>query len=61
MTTCPLCGGTLTILAAIEDPAVIIKILTHLGLLSRVLPKAPARLDTFMQTASSQSGFRFSA
>jgi hypothetical protein len=26
---CPQCGGTLTILAAIEDPSVIAKILTH--------------------------------
>jgi hypothetical protein len=29
---CPHCGGTLKILAAIEDPAVIVAILTHLGL-----------------------------
>ncbi len=32
---CPQCGGTLTILAAIEDPSVIAKILTHLGLPAR--------------------------
>ena len=51
MTTCPQCGGTLTLLAAIEDPAVIIKILTHLGWPSRAPPKAPARLNAFMQTA----------
>jgi len=51
MTTCPQCGGPLTILAAIEDLAVIIKILTHLGLPSRAPPKAPARLDAFFQTA----------
>lgn len=51
MTTCPQCGGPLTILAAIEDPTVIIKILTHLGLPSRAPPRAPARLDAFMQTA----------
>jgi len=51
ITTCPQCGGPLTILAAIEDPAVIIKILTHLGLPSRAPPRAPARLDAFMQTA----------
>jgi hypothetical protein len=31
ITTCPQCGGPLTILAAIEDPAVIGKILSHLG------------------------------
>ena len=51
MTTCPQCGGPLTILAAIEDPTVIIKILTHLGLPSRAPPRAPARLDAFLQTA----------
>jgi len=51
LTTCPQCGGTLTLLAAIEDPTVIIKILTHLGLPSRAPPRAPARLDPFMQTA----------
>ncbi len=51
LTTCPQCGGALTILAAIEDPAVIIKILTHLGLPSRAPPRAPARLDAFLQTA----------
>jgi len=51
ITACPQCGGALTILAAIEDPAVIIKILTHLDLPSRAPPRAPARLDAFMQTA----------
>jgi hypothetical protein len=29
--TCPACGGALRIIACIEDPAVIKKILTHLG------------------------------
>jgi len=42
---CPQCSGPLTILAVIEDPAVIIKILTHLELPIRAAPKAPARLD----------------
>ncbi|MDH3772250.1 MAG: transposase [Nitrospirota bacterium] len=51
LTACPQCGGPLTILAAIEDPAVIIKILTHLGLPTRAPPKAPARLDAFLHTA----------
>ncbi len=51
LTTCPQCGGTLTILAAIEDPGVIAKILTHLGLPTRAPPRAPARLDAFLQTA----------
>ncbi len=35
ITTCPQCGGELTLIAAIEDPAVIRKILTHLGLPTR--------------------------
>ena len=51
ITTCPQCGGPLAILAAIEEPAVIAKILTHLGLPSRAPPRAPARLDEFFQTA----------
>ena len=41
---CPQCGGELKIIAAIEEPAVIVRILTHLGLPAR----APARpLDLF--------------
>ena len=59
ITACPQCGGTLTLRAAIEDPAVISKILTHLGLPSRAPPRAPARLDAFMQTAEFLPGFRF--
>ncbi len=51
ITTCPQCGGPLTILTAIEDPAVIAKILAHLGLPTRAPPRAPARLDAFLQTA----------
>ncbi len=51
LTTCPQCGGPLTLLAAIDDPAVIIKILSHLGVPTRAPPRAPARLDEFLQTA----------
>ncbi len=51
ITTCPQCGGPLTILAAIEDPTVIVKILAHLGLPTRAPPRAPARIDEFLQTA----------
>jgi len=29
---CPRCGGRMVVLATIEDPAVIRRILTHLGL-----------------------------
>jgi len=51
ITTCPQCGGALTILAAIEAHPVIGKILSYLGLPTRAPPKAPARLDAFLQTA----------
>ncbi len=51
VTTCPQCGGPLIILAAIEDPSVIVKILSHLGLPTRAPPKAPARINEFFQTA----------
>ncbi len=51
ITICPQCGGPLSILAAIEDPAVIAKILSYLGLPTRASPKATVRLDEFLQTA----------
>jgi len=35
---CPNCGGSLKIIAAIEDPPVIVKILSHLGLSTRARP-----------------------
>ena len=40
---CPHCGGTLKIIAAIEEPSVITKILAHLGLPTRAPPRSPAR------------------
>ena len=40
---CPNCGGALTIIAALLDPSVIAKILTHLGLPIRAPPRSPAR------------------
>jgi hypothetical protein len=40
--TCPACGGALRIIACIEDPAVINKILTHLD--TKDASTAPARL-----------------
>jgi hypothetical protein len=40
---CPQCGGEFRIIAAIEEPAVIVKILTHLGLPARAPPRSPAR------------------
>ena len=53
MAACPQCGGPLTLIAAIEGPTVIVKILAHLSLPTRAPPRAPARLDEFLQTASS--------
>jgi hypothetical protein len=45
---CPNCGGALKIIAAIEDPPLIIKILSHLGLPTRAPPRPPARrVDLF--------------
>ena len=43
---CPNCGGALKIIAAIEDPPVIVKILSHLGLPTR----APAQRFDLFQT-----------
>ena len=43
---CPNCGGSLKIIAAIEDPPVIVRILTHLGLPTR----APAQGVDLFQT-----------
>jgi len=40
---CPHCGGELKIIAAIEEPTVIAKILAHLGLPTRAPPRAPAQ------------------
>jgi len=45
------CGGELKIIAAIEDPVVIVRMLTHLGLPARAPPRAPARALQFMHTA----------
>jgi hypothetical protein len=44
------CGGALKIIAAIEDPPVIDKILSHLGLPTRAPPRAPARRVDLFQT-----------
>jgi hypothetical protein len=48
---CPHCGGTLKIIAAIEHPPVIAKILTHLGLSARAPPRSPARSFDPLQMA----------
>ena len=45
---CPHCGGQLKLIAAIEEPAAIARILTHLGLAARPPPRAPAvRVDLY--------------
>jgi hypothetical protein len=43
--------GTLKIIAAIEHPTVIIKILAHLGLSARAPPRSPARPFDLFQMA----------
>jgi hypothetical protein len=48
---CPRCGGALKIIAAIEHPPVIAKILTHLGLPARAPPRSLARLFDRLQLA----------
>ena len=48
---CPHCGGTLKILAAIEDPTVIVALLTHLSLPARAPPRVPARALPLSQAA----------
>ena len=48
---CPHCGGDLKIIAAIEEPAVIVKILTHLGLPARAPPRSPERPLSLFQAA----------
>ncbi len=45
---CPHGGGQQKLIAAIEEPAAITRILTHLGLAAQPPPRAPAvRLDLF--------------
>jgi hypothetical protein len=48
---CPQCGGELRVIAAIEEPAVIVRILTHLGLPARAPPRSPARPLALFQAA----------
>ena len=48
---CPHCGAKLKIIAAIEEPGVIAKILAHLGLPTRAPPRAPARSFDLLETA----------
>lgn len=48
---CPQCGGEFKIIAAIEEPAVIVRILAHMGLPARVPPRSPARLVALFEAA----------
>ena len=48
---CPHCGGQLKLIAAIEEPAAIQRILTHLGLAAPPPPRAPARRVDLLQVA----------
>ncbi len=48
---CPHCGGKLKIIAAIEEPGVIAKILAHLGLPTRAPPRSPPRSFGLLETA----------
>ena len=45
------CGGKLKFVAVIEQPEVIAKILTHLGLAAQPPPIAPARRDWLFEAA----------
>ena len=45
------CGGRLKLIAVIEEPAVIERILTHLGLCAQPPPRAPARRIDLFQAA----------
>lgn len=45
ITTCPHCGGSLKIIAAITDAPVIRKVLTAMGLSAHPPPRSPARYD----------------
>ena len=56
---CPACGGALKIIAAIEEPAVIVRILTHLGLPARAPPRSPARpLTLFIDPVTPGLGWK---
>ena len=48
---CPQWGGEFKLIAAIEEPAVIVRILTHLGLPARAPPRSAARPLPLMQAS----------
>jgi hypothetical protein len=53
------CGGKLKIVAAIEEPAVIVGVVTRLGLSTRAPPRAPAWLPQLVESARSSPRKRF--
>ncbi|MEE8301275.1 MAG: hypothetical protein V3S24_02455 [Candidatus Tectomicrobia bacterium] len=48
---CPHSGGPVTIIATIDNPAVMAETLAHLGLPTRAPPRSPARTGDLFQTA----------
>ena len=51
---CPDCGGALKIIAAIEDPPVIAKILSHLGLPTRAPPARACAVESIYSRQSEE-------
>jgi hypothetical protein len=49
MERCPNCGGQVKVIAAIEEPGTIKKIMTHLGLSPHPPPRDPARYDPYYE------------
>ncbi len=52
------CGGKLKLIAVIEEPAVLEKILTHLGLAAQPPPRAAARPVDLFETARESADFK---
>ncbi len=48
---CLQCGGDMKIIAAIEEPAVIVRIFMHLGMPARAPPRSRARPLALFQAA----------
>ena len=48
---CPQCGGEFKIIATIQEPAAIVRILTHMGLPARAPPRSPARPVALFEAA----------
>lgn len=57
----PNCGGSVKIIAAIEDPPVIVKILTHLGLLTRAPPCTSASSRLMPRNPTAKTAYKTQA